>query len=319
MTPTIMPLEKTLQRNRLAGDLILLLVAVIWGSTFVIQRIAAQEGGLLVFNGVRFLVGAFTIAPFAVHSFLSKSATRIPENMAASGFHQRTAAGIVLAGLLLMSGSGFQQVGMQYTTAGNAGFITGLYVVVIPLLVSIVGRHQPRPIVLLAALLAAVGLFMLSTGGSIRVNRGDGLVLVGTLFWALHVILVGWIVKRIDVTKFAVGQLLVCGLASLALGLIFEPQGLQSISKVWLLVVYTGVLTIGMGFTLQAVGQRTAPPADAAIILSMETVFAALSGWIFLRENLLPVQLAGCGIMLIGMLTAQSDVLFRKRGPSESD
>jgi drug/metabolite transporter (DMT)-like permease len=294
-------------------------VAVVWGSTFVIQRIAAQEGGLLVFNGVRFLVGALTIAPFAIHSFLSQPAAWIPEGMEAAGFHFRTAAGVVLAGLFLMSGSGFQQVGMQYTTAGNAGFITGLYVVVIPLLLAIVGRQPARPIVLLAAFLAAVGLFMLSTGGSIQVNRGDGLVLVGTLFWALHVILVGWIVKRIDVTRFAVGQFLVCGLASLALGLIFEPQGLQSISGLWLLVVYTGVLTIGMGFTLQAVGQRTAPPADAAIILSMETVFAALSGWIFLQEYLLPVQLAGCGIMLLGMLTAQSDVLFRKRGQSKSD
>ena len=319
MTPDVVHVETTLRRKRLAGDLILLLVAVVWGSTFVIQRIAAQEGGLLVFNGARFLVGALTIAPFAVHSFLSKPAARIPEGMAAAGFHFRTAAGVGLAGLLLMSGSGFQQVGMQYTTAGNAGFITGLYVVVIPLLLSIVGRQPARPIILLAAFMAAGGLFMLSTGGSIRVNHGDGLVLVGTVFWALHVILVGWIVKRIEVTKFAVGQFLVCGLASFALGLIFEPQGLQSVSGLWLLVVYTGVLTIGMGFTLQAVGQRTALPADAAIILSMETVFAALSGWIFLQEYLLPVQLAGCGIMLLGMLTAQSDVLFRKRGFSIID
>jgi drug/metabolite transporter (DMT)-like permease len=165
--------------------------------------------------------------------------------------------------------------------------------------------------------MAAAGLFLLSTGGSLQVNHGDGLVLIGTLFWALHVILVGWIVKRMDVTKFAAGQYLACGLISMSLGLIFEPKGLQSVEELWLAVVLTGILSIGLGFTLQAVGQRTAPPSDAAIILSMEAVFAALAGWIFLQESLLPVQLAGCGIMLLGMLTAQSDVLFRKWGQSK--
>jgi len=215
---------------------------------------------------------------------------------------------------LLAAGAAFQQIGIKYTTANNAGFITGLYVVLIPIFLTFGGRRKiPRPVVWIAAVLSALGLCLLSTGGQLQINRGDILVMVSAVFWAFHVILIDWMVQRVEVMQFATGQYIVCGLVSLGLGLYLESGVLQQVLSNWLLLAYMGVISVGLGYTLQAVAQRVAPPADTAIILSMEAVFAALGGWLFLRESLAPLQLLGCGIILLGMLLAQSDVILGKR------
>jgi drug/metabolite transporter (DMT)-like permease len=226
--------------------------------------------------------------------------------------NKATPLGVLAAGLLLAGGAAFQQAGLIYTTAGNAGFITGLYVVLIPILSLLIWRRAPASVIWIAAALSALGLYLLSTGGALRLNWGDGLVLVSAFFWALHVLLVGWIVTQMDALAFAVGQYLMCGLVSLALGFSFETSTLQGILQNWWSVAYTGILSVGLGYTLQVVAQRFAPPADTAIILSMEAVFAALSGWLILDERLAPLQLGGCAIMLAGMLLAQSDVLAKR-------
>jgi len=289
-------------RSRLLADLTLLSVSLIWGSAFVVQRIAAGQVGVLTFNGLRFLLGALALLPFI----------RMPKS-SGNGRDLRITGGVILAGGLMAFGASFQQAGLRYTTAGNAGFITGLYVVLIPIFLGFSMHRRPRPLIWLSALLAAGGLFLLSTGGVLQVNRGDGLVFVSSIFWALHVIIIDWMVRRMDVLRFAVGQYLVCGVLSLTLGLILEPGSLLPTLEQWPLIAYTGILSVGLGYTLQAFGQRVAPPADAAIILSLEAVFAALSGWIFLDEHLSPVQLLGCGVMLLGMLLAQSDVILKGR------
>jgi drug/metabolite transporter (DMT)-like permease len=222
--------------------------------------------------------------------------------------------GVALTGIVLASGAAFQQIGLKYTTASNAGFITGLYVVLIPIFLAFGGRRRlPRPVVWIAAFLSALGLYLLSTGGRLQINRGDILVMVSSAFWAFHVILIDWIVQRVDVLQLAVGQYFVCGLFSLGLGLYLEPEALKPMVSNWWLLAYMGVISVGLGYTLQAAGQRVAPPADTAIILSMEAVFAALGGWLFLGENLAPLQLLGCGIILLGMLLAQSDVILGTR------
>lgn len=289
------------------ADLILLSVAIIWGSAFVAQRIAAGQFGFLTFNGGRFLVGALVVLPLAVILKPNGAVAWSRQNR-----NQRliTGTGLLLSGVLLTLGSAFQQAGLKYTNAGNAGFITGLYVVLIPLFLAFVWRRKPRALIWVAALLAAIGLFFLSTGGELQVNRGDGLVLISAVFWALHVILIGWMVQRMQVIWFAFGQYLVCGLISLPLGLAIEGHGIEVLFRYWPVVAYTGIFSIGLGYTLQAVGQRVAPPADAAIILSMEAVFAAIGGWVLLQEKLTLIQLAGCGIMFLGMLLAQSDVIM---------
>lgn len=289
----------------------LLLVAVVWGFAFVVQRLAAAEVGLFTFNGVRFLLGALALTPLLLLKRRVGGAG--PVRTAEPKERARTRLGLLAAGVLLMLGAAFQQAGLKFTSAGNAGFITGLYVVLIPVFLAIGWRRAPKGITWLAAALAATGLFLLSTGGRMQINRGDLLELIGAVFWALHVILIGWMVERMEVLKFAAGQYLVCGLISLALGLLIESQDLSVLLDNWRLVAYTGLISVGLGYTLQAAGQRYAPPADAAIILSMEAVFAAFSGWIFIQERLGPVQIAGSGIMLLGMLLAQSDVIIGNR------
>lgn len=282
------------QSERLRADLLLLLVAVIWGSAFVAQRVAAQKIGIHYFNGLRFMLAVlFLLLPAWSHLVAWLRAT------------DKALGGIVLAGLLLFGGTTLQQWGLRYTTAGNAGFITGLYVVFIPLILAFGWRQRLKRTIWLAAVCSAAGLFLLSTEGKFTINRGDALVLAGAVVWACHVILIGRLVRRIAVLPLAIGQYVVTGALSLAVSLGFEPRTSQALGELWWTVAYTGILSVGFGYTLQAVGQKVAPPTDAAIILSSEAVFAALSGWLILDERLSAWQLAGCTMIFVGIILAQ--------------
>lgn len=291
VTPHRLPRER-LQRAQ--ADLLLLLVALIWGTAFVAQRVAALNMGAFQFNGLRFLLGGLVLLPFAWG-----------RRDKATPLTRLDVRDIAIAGMLLFGGASFQQVGLYHTTASNAGFITGLYVVLVPLMLSIGWRQRLRSAVWAAAGCAAVGLFLLSTGGRLRLAPGDGLELVCALIWGFHVIWLGRLVQRLDALRIAIGQSLVCGGLSLAWSALGEGAGLALVSAAWWAVLYTGVFSIGVGYTLQAVGQRVAPAADAAIILSLEAAFAALFGWLVLDERLSAIQLLGCGLMLAGMLLAQ--------------
>lgn len=289
-------------QDRLKADLLLLLTAGIWGTAFVAQRVAAVSSGVFLFNGLRFLLGALVLIPLVL-----LNQTKI----ALAGEKKKNMPGILVSGALLFTAGTFQQMGLRFTTAGNAGFITGLYVVLIPVILSIIARQRQRPAIWVAVLLASAGLFLLSTGGQFRLSPGDALELVGALFFALHVIWIGRQVQLIPILHLAIGQYLLTGLLSLSMGLILEPGAAQNISIAWLPIFYTGVFSIGIGYTLQAMGQRFAPPADAAILLSMEAPFAAIFGWLLLNELLTPIQISGCGLMLAAMLLAQISPLVK--------
>jgi drug/metabolite transporter (DMT)-like permease len=300
-----------LRQRRVWADLALLTVSLIWGAAFVVQRIAAAQIGVFLFTGMRFLLGAAALTPLAIFG-AGRAGRR--SRAQRQGITRETLAGIALLGLLMVGGAAFQQAGLIYTTAGNAGFITGLYVVLIPLFLALFWKQRPHLAIWVAALMSAIGLFLLSTGGQMRLNRGDILVLICALFWAVHVILLGRLVHKVDVLQLSIGQYLVCGSIGLVIGLVLEADTLPAMVENWWVVAYTGLLSVGLGYTLQAVGQRVAPPADAAIILSLEAVFAALSGWLFLGETLGLMQLLGCGIMFAGMSLAQSDSLLGRVG-----
>lgn len=277
--------------ERLKADLSLLLAAMVWGSAFVVCRAVADQMGALAYNGARFLLGSLTLLPLVWRRL--RSITRVE------------IGGGVLAGALLFGASALQQTGLQFTTAGKAGFITGLYVVFVPILLALVWRQWPTGSAWLASMLATLGLLLLSTVEQMALAPGDGLELAGAVLWAVHVIVIGRLANRVDVLRLALMQYAVCGWLSLIAGLIFESHTLGGFAVAWWAVVYTGLLSIGLAYTLQIAGQRHAPPTDAAIILSMEAVFAALSGWLLLSETLTARQLWGCGLMLAGMLLAQ--------------
>jgi drug/metabolite transporter (DMT)-like permease len=273
---------------RLKADLTLLFVSVLWGSAFVFQRVVGEQGGVYFFNGLRFLLGAVILLPFI------------------RGWGHISCAQWLwmgIAGTVLFSAALLQQAGIQYTTAGNAGFITSLSVVIVPFVLWIGWRERPRWQALAAAVMAGVGAYLLSTGGKFEVRRGDALELAGAFFWALHFVVLGKFAVRFSPIQFAAGQFFVAGLLNTIFGLFLEqPQFNLAFTGA---VLYTAVFSVGIGYTLQVWGQRYTPPSDAAIILSLEAVFAVLSGWLFLTENLSLLQFSGCGLILVAVLMAQ--------------
>jgi drug/metabolite transporter (DMT)-like permease len=276
--------------KRLSSDLTLLLVAFIWGTAFVVQRIAIGGLGVFLFNGLRFLLGAVVLLPFINYR---QKPTRRQLNW------------ILAAGAILVIASSLQQAGIRYTTAANAGFITGFYVVLIPIIQALFLKRRPPLYVWLCAIGAFVGIYLLSTGASLTFNQGDILVLIGAFFWALHVLVISGAVRETPVPLFSAGQYAICGAASLLIGFFLEGGLTANIPSLGWTVLYAGILSVGVAYTLQSSAQRHSPPADAAIILSMEAVFAALFGHLFIGEQFQPTQLLGCALILICMIAVQ--------------
>ena len=285
------------QLTRLQADLILLLTAAVWGSGFIAQRIAAPNMNIFYFNGGRFLLGAILLIPLV----------RFKINIQKSKF-----IGVLLSGFLLFSAGAFQQAGMITTTAANAGFITGLYVIFVPFFLWIFWRDKQKWNVWVAAIIAVFGMLLLSTGGELKLAPGDRLELVGAILWALHVIVVGRTVKGMNAIQFAIGQFFVSGILNFGIGLVIEPQGFVQMSSLWWTILYNGIASVAIGFTLQGVAQKYAPPTDAALILSMEAVFAAVFGFLFLSERFSSEQLIGGVLVMAAILLAQIDFSSKK-------
>lgn len=281
---------------RLKADLTLLVVSIIWGSAFVAQRVAGQMGSVYLFNGARYLLAALVVLPLALRV---KRKDKPSWTMSRDQYKW-----MIVAGFLLFLGSAFQQAGMVYTTAGNAGFITSLYVVLVPIALFFVWGEKPHWMSIAAVGLAGVGAFLLSTGGRFEVKAGDALELLGALFWTFHVIVLGKFASKFEAMSFSVGQLFVCATLNLGVGIFAEPM----MSFNWPLmfaIAYTALFSLGLCYTLQVWAQRHTPPADAALILSLESVFAVISGWLILNERLVLIQIFGCVLIFIAVVLSQ--------------
>jgi drug/metabolite transporter (DMT)-like permease len=281
--------------TKTASDLLLLLAAVIWGFAFVAQRLGMENVGPFVFNACRFLLGAIILIPLAI---LQKPATFSKIYM------QQSIKGGVIAGILLFGGATFQQMGIVYTTAGNAGFITGIYVVLVPLF-GIIFLHKTALNMWIGAILAVAGMYFLSVSSSFHVNKGDIMVLIGAFVWAFHVLFVGKYAPMANVIFIAIIQFFICGILSLLFALFTEPIVISGIMAAGIPILYGGIFSVGVAFTLQVVVQKNAHPSLTAIILSTEALFAALGGWLILDEKLTSRAMFGCGLMLCGMIIAQ--------------
>jgi drug/metabolite transporter (DMT)-like permease len=281
--------------KRIQADFILILVALIWGFAFPAQRFAAPIVGIWWFNGMRFLLAAITLLPLLI----KRKRTSAIKN---SGM-------VILTSLVLASASGLQQAGLQFTSAANAGFITTLYVVLVPILGLVFFRQKTRPIAWVAALLAAIGAMLLSLGGNgIHFMRGDILEFLGAVLWGFYFILIDRVVKKVDVVVLAVIQYFIVGVIQIPIGLLVEPFSLSLLHEVWWALAYTGIVSVAIGYTLQATAQRSAPPVDVAIILSLESVFAALGGYFLLGEILGPLQIVGSVIIFVSVIMVQLPV-----------
>ncbi|MCP4549871.1 MAG: DMT family transporter [bacterium] len=285
----------------------LLLAAAIWGFAFVAQRIGMDFMGPFAFNAIRFTMGALVLLPFMLRRHRRVRLGSDPENGRAptliAGL-KRALPGGLLAGLILFGGSSCQQMGIVYTSAGKAGFITGLYVIIVPLL-GLIWRQRAGRGTWLGAILATVGLYLLSVPETGGISFGDLLVLAGAFFWAGHVQLIDHLSDRIAPLHLAFIQFVTNSLLSLIASLLFETTTMAAISGAALPLLYSGFLSVGCAYTMQVIAQRDAHPAHAAIILSLESVFALIGGWVVLSERLGLRGLTGCALMFGGMLLSQ--------------
>jgi len=287
-------------RRKWLPDSVLLLTAAIWGFAFIAQRSGMRSMGPFTFNAVRFLVGGLTLL-LIYRLFLRKLPDR-DESIPLSKKANRL--GRLLTGLVLFAGASLQQVGLVGTDAGKAGFITGLYVVLVPILGLARGQRTGLG-AWLGAGLAVIGLYLLMVTGTFGIARSDLLVLIGALVWAVHVHLVGHFSPRIGAVKLAITQFLVTGVLSLVAAFLFEQPSFAQLQAGLLPLLYASFLSVATAYTLQVVAQKWADPAHAAIILSLEGAFAALGGWWLLGEQLGVRGLLGAAVMLAGMLISQ--------------
>lgn len=277
----------------LAGDAMLLTTALVWGLAFVAQRVGMEHIGPFTFNGIRFALGAGALVPIALRLRpLERSRRRA--HLVSGG----------AAGLVLFVAASLQQIGLVHTTAGNAGFITGLYVVLVPL----IGLGVARRIGAarwFAVGLAAVGLYLLSVTREFTINPGDLWVAGSALFFAIHVHQIDRVSGGVNALWFSIIQYLVVAAASLVVGLVTEPVSVTALRGALPAILYGGLGSISIAYTLQVIGQRRAEPSHAAIILSLEGSFAALGGWLILRETLTLRAGAGCALLLTAMIVSQ--------------
>ncbi|WP_031482371.1 DMT family transporter [Maridesulfovibrio frigidus] len=289
-----------MQSKNIKADVLLLITAMIWGAAFVAQRVGMDYVGPFTFNAVRFALGAFALLPLIYRLDSEKKKDGTYKKLDMNQFFK----GSIIAGSALFLGSTLQQWGLVYTTAGNAGFITGMYVVFVPIMGLFFKQKTGLP-TWVGVVLAVVGMYLLSVNEGFNIAFGDLLVLISAFFWAGHVIVISLISSRIDPIKFASGQFVVCSIFSFIGVFMVEEVTLSGIYAGAIPILYGGLMSVGVAYTLQVIAQQDAKPAHAAIILSLESVFAAVAGWLLLGETLTIQGLFGCGLMLCGMLVSQ--------------
>ncbi|MBE0638734.1 MAG: DMT family transporter [Bacteroidales bacterium] len=290
-----MPVSKSLTSN-----LLLLLTAIIWGFAFVAQRAGMEHVGPFTFNGIRFLLGCVTLLPLLY--FQGKTVNR--KGLAEGKWSRDDVAGGLLAGLVMFMAVSLQQIGIVHTTAGKAGFITGLYVILVPV-VGIFIRQKTSITVWAGAVVAAIGLYFLSITENFTLAMGDSFVLISGLFFTFHILIIGKFSARANIIRLSVLQFFVCAVLSLVAAFATETIELSGVTDAVIPILYGGIFSVGIAYTLQVAGQKHAHPSAASIILSLESLFAVIGGWLILNELMTARNLFGCALMLSGMIMAQ--------------
>ncbi|MAA99073.1 MAG: EamA family transporter [Stappia sp.] len=296
--------------SRFAANSLLLLAALVWGSALVAQATAMDHLGPLTFTGLRFLIAAAVVLPFALAEGRRARARGTPGGHLTRNHYAR----FVLLGIVFFFGITVQQYGLLSTSVTNAGFLTAIYVVMTPIIAYLVFAERPHPIVWPASLTTLGGIWLLGGGSIASLGAGDLLMVVCAVFWAMHVCLIGRFAAASG-RPFALSscQFAVVGVIGLLPGLYLEPVSLATLAGAAPELLYTGIISGGIGFTLQAVGQRWTRSADAAILLSSEALFAAIFAALLLGERLTPAGLTGCLLIFAAILAVQLAPMIRLR------
>jgi drug/metabolite transporter (DMT)-like permease len=296
--------------TRFRADFLLLVTALIWGTAFVAQKVGNGVIGPFIFIAGRFVLSALLLAPFA-----------IKEARAAAAMRRRDIALAVGIGVTLFAGAAGQQVGLVMTTVTNAGFITALYIAFVPFVSWIIARTSIRPLVLVAVAVSLTGAWLLTDNGVTALSAGDFLVAGSALLFALHIVLVSVFQKAAHRPFFlSFVQYTVVALIAGAVGFAVEPVSWQAARAALPTIAYAGILSGGVGYTLQIVAQRYTPATEAALIMSLESVFAAVAAAILLGERLALLAALGCGLIMLGVVLVEIvPLLPRRRGERADD
>ncbi len=302
--------------KRIKSDLLLFITAIIWGSAFVAQK-SGGEIGAFTFNGIRTFIGGLSLIPVIIlMDGFKKNKTEHEEETK----EQRKAMfiGGISCGILLFAASTLQQYGISYTTVGKAGFITSLYTILVSIISIIIGK-KVRPIIWICVVTGAIGLYLLCvpSGEEFSFQIGDVLVFLCAIIFAIHILVVDHFSPKTNGVKMSCIQFLVAGGIGIVMMFIFENPNLKVITDNWFTIIYAGIFSCGIAYTLQILGQKDADPTDASLILSLESVFSVITGAIVLHEYMKNKEIIGCmmilGAVLLSQLSANITLLKRKK------
>ena len=283
------------------SSLMLLLTATIWGVAFVAQSVGMDYIGPFTFNAIRSLVGGLVLIPCIW--LLNRKKPAAQEDTPAQSDRTLFIGGIC-CGVALAVASSLQQMGIQYTSVGKAGFITALYIVIVPLL-GLLFKRRVSGLIWVAVVIAVGGMYLLCITEGFSVGKGDLLVMASAFCFSAHILIIDYFSPKADGVKMSCIQFLVCGLLCAVPMLIMERPSLPQILAAWMPLIYAGVFSCGVGYTLQIVGQRHIDPTIASLILSLESVISVLAGWVILGQKLTVRELIGCILVFCAIILAQ--------------
>ncbi len=303
------------QQIPLKNSLLLLLAAIIWGIAFVAQSVGMEYVGGFTFNAVRSLIGAAVLVPLILVFGQKKNAdTKTAEVVSHSGLSGGRVSGIqgqkeliiggISCGICLCLASNFQQFGIKYTSVGKAGFITACYIVIVPIIGLFLGKKCSR-FIWSAVVMALIGLYLLCITDGFSVGKGDLFVLVCAFLFSVHILVIDHFSPKVDGVKLSCLQFLTCGIISGISALLFEHPEFSAICQAWMPILYAGVMSCGVAYTLQIIGQKNMNPTVASLILSLESCISVLAGWLLLGQKLSGKEILGCVIMFAAIILAQ--------------
>ncbi len=292
-----------MNRQSLRSSLLLFLAAVIWGVAFVAQSVGMEYMGPLTFNASRFFIGGAVLLPF-VFVQERKALRNIATKEEKRKYSKVTVLGGLCCGIAICIASTFQQIGMLYTSVGKAGFITALYIVLVPIF-GLFLKKKPSKMVWFCAVLAVVGLYLLCINETLTLNFGDVLIFCCALVFTVHIMVIDYFSPKANGVTLSCIQFLFSGIVSLILAFIFESPQISAVFSGIVPVLYAGVMSCGVAYTLQIIGQKHVEPAIASLILSLESVVSVLAGWIILHEVLSTKEMFGCLLMFVAVVMVQ--------------
>lgn len=293
-----------MQKEKIRNSVLLLLTAIIWGTAFVAQSVGMDYIGPFTFNAARFLIGGTVLVPLIAYR-AKKNPILYNQNVEEKRKNRKTVwIGGICCGIALCAGSLFQQMGLQHTTVGKAGFITTLYIIIVPLVELLFGKKIAKKI-WLGAILAIIGLYLLCINENFSVGKGDVLVLICAILFAIHILVIDHFAPKTDGVCLSAIQFFVSGIISLVGALLFENLNFVAMTKAIGPILYAGVMSCGVAYTLQVVGQKNMNPTVASMILSLESVISVLAGWIILGQALSVKEIIGCIIVFMAVILVQ--------------